>query len=333
MPDSDPSEEASLFPKTAGERLREARESQGLSLAEVAARTRVPLRHLEAIEQSNYSGLPSHTYSVGFAKAYARAIGMDEVAIARDVRGQADAVQRPPEYQPYELQDLKRQPPKGLAMGVTIAAILVLIAAGLYFGTTLFRGDGETSVAAPAAEIMPEPVVPAPVATPVPTGQVTLTATDVVWLRVYDADGKSLYEAEMQPGDRFDVPADANRPMINVGRPDKLQVSVNGSNVPPLGDGARAIKDVEISAQALLARGTTPVTTGPAASDTGGAAETISRAAPVQLPTRRRAPTTTENPAPRAPTGAADQPPAAPANEPAPSTATPTPATGTSPTI
>ncbi len=330
MPDSDPSEEASLFPKTAGERLREARESQGLSLAEVAARTRVPLRHLEAIEQSNYSGLPSHTYSVGFAKAYARAIGMDEVAIARDVRGQADAVQRPPEYQPYELQDLKRQPPKGLAMGVTIAAILVLIAAGLYFGTTLFRGDGETTVAAPAAEIMPEPVAPDPVPTPVAGGQVTLTATDLVWLRVYDADGKSLYEAEMQPGDRFDVPADANRPMINVGRPDKLQVSVNGSNVPPLGDGARAIKDVEISAQALLVRGTTPTATDPVASISDGGAPTTGRATAPRS-TARRVPAPSDRAPTSTPSSAGDQPPAAPVNEPAPSTGSTPPPGGTNP--
>lgn len=328
MPDSDPREEASLFPKTAGERLREARESQGLSLAEVAARTRVPLRHLEAIEQSNYSGLPSHTYSVGFAKAYARAIGMDEVAIARDVRGQADAVQRPPEYQPYELQDLKRQPPKGLAMGVTIAAILVLIAAGLYFGTTLFRGDGETAVAAPASEIMPEPVAPDPVPTPVASGQVTLTATDLVWLRIYDADGKSIYEAEMKPGDRFDVPPDANRPMINVGRPDKLQVSVNGSNVPPLGDGARAIKDVEISAEALLARGTTPVTTDPVSPVTDEANTINSRATAPRTSARRR-PAANDGGASSTTPSADNQPSVTPASEPAPSTGTAPPEGGT----
>lgn len=318
MPDSDPREEASLFPKTAGERLRESRESQGLSLAEVAARTRVPLRHLEAIEQSNYSGLPSHTYSVGFAKAYARAIGMDEVAIARDVRGQADAVQRAPEYQPYELQDLKRQPPKGLAMGVTIAAVLVVIAVGLWYGTSLFRGGEEVAVTAPAAEIMPEPVVAAPEPVATPGGQVTLTATDIVWLRVYDADGKSLYEAELKPGERYDVPADANRPMINVGRPDKLQVSVNGSNVPALGDGARAIKDVEISAQALLARGTDAAVTAPVAGATDVPATTSTQA--TARPARRRS---SSRSASDAPSASSDPAPATP-----PASVTPTPSAG-----
>lgn len=333
MQDSDPREEATLFPKTAGERLRESRESQGLTLAEVAARTRVPLRHLEAIEQSNYSGLPSHTYSVGFAKAYARAIGMDEVAIARDVRGQADAVPRGPEYQPYELKDLKRQPPKGLAMGVTIAAVLVVIAVGLWYGTTLFRGGEDAAVTVPAAEIMPEPVAPTPAPPPMTGGQVTLTATDVVWLRIYDADGKSLYEAEMKPGEAFDVPANANRPMINVGRPDKLQVMVNGSIVPALGDGARAIKDVEISAQALLARGTdaaaSPSTTEGATGD-----GTLTTAVTTPSPARSRPRGSGNRAASRSTSAPAQAAPTTPSPAPAPASGTETapPPSGTSPT-
>ncbi len=255
MTDADPAEEANLFPKTAGERLREARDSGGLSLAEVAARTRVPMRHLEAIERSDYSGLPSPTYSIGFAKAYARAVGLDEVAIGRDVRGQADASHRPSEYQPYEMQDPKRLPPKGLATTVGVIAALIVIAVGIWYGTSLFRGDGSTPVAETVAEVAPPPLAEPVPATPAVTGgQVALTATDVVWLRVYDASGKSLFEKELQPGERYEVPADADHPMINIGRPDKLVVTVNGSAVPPLGDGARAIKDVGISAQALLAR-------------------------------------------------------------------------------
>ncbi len=300
MTDADPGEEATLFPKTAGERLREARESQGLTLAEVAARTRVPVRHLEAIEKSNYSGLPSPTYSVGFAKAYARAIGMDEVTIGRDVRGQTDKTQRPPEYQPYEMQDLKRLPPPGLAMASVVVALLVLIGVGLWYGTTLFRGDGEpVASTAPTESLAPIPV-PTPTAAPAPvtTGQVTLIATDVVWLRLYDADGKTLYEAEMKPGDRYDVPGDANQPMINVGRPDKLQVLVNGSAVPPLGDGARAIKDVGVSAAALLARGQPGAEPSPVATSAPGALPDASSNPAPRSVVRRAAPLIKQSPTP-----------------------------------
>lgn len=258
MTDADSGEEATLFPKTAGERLRDARIAQNLSLADVATRTRVPMRHLEAIEQSNYAGLPSPTYSVGFAKAYARAVGADEVAIGREVRAEVDSRPRAPEYEPYDTTDPRRQPPRGLATTVAVLAVLIVIAVVVIYSTGWLRG-GTPIEAAPTVETQPPPVTVAPPPTaPTASGHVTLTATDIVWMRIYDATGKTLFQGELKPGDRYDVPPDADHPMINVGRPDQLQVTVNGSQVPPLGTGVRAIKDVEISAAALMARGQAP---------------------------------------------------------------------------
>ena len=266
-----PAEEATLFPKTAGEKLRDAREAQGLSLAEIAARTRVPVRQLEAIEAGNYAALPSITYSVGFAKAYARAVDLDEVAIAREVRGanEAPTAVRRTEYEAYEIDEPSRVPPRGLAIGTLIVAVLVLIGVGLFYGTNLFRG--EESAAPVVANAEPE--APAPVAAPtptVPTGQVVLTATDEVWLKVYDAAGKTLYLGTLKQGETFAVPTDATGPLINVGRPDKLQVTVGGTPVAPLGDGKVAIKDVPIDAAALTAR-VAPAPTATATPSTGPA--------------------------------------------------------------
>ena len=256
MTDPDAGEEATLFPKTAGEKLREAREAQGLSLGEIAARTRIPLRQLEAIENSDYASLPSITYAVGFAKAYARAVGADEVAIAREVRGINETSVRRTEYEAYEINDPARVPSRGVAMFGVVVAVLLLIGAGIWYGTSWFRGQDDAAPLVVPSDAPP----PAPVATtPVPaTGQVVLTANDDVWMRVYEADGtpkgKTLFENTLKPGDHFDVPADAKDPMINIGRPDKLQVTVNGTAVAPLGTGKVAIKDVPISAAALLAR-------------------------------------------------------------------------------
>jgi cytoskeleton protein RodZ len=255
MTDPVPAEDATLFPKTAGERLREAREAQGLSLSEIAARTRVPQRQLEAIETNNFTGLPSVTYAVGFAKAYARAVGMDEVAIAREVRSQNDLGVQRTEYEQYEIKEPSRTPSGGVILATLAALAVLLIAMALWFGTNLFRGQEE---AAPTAvttnEFAPPEQSAAPAAVAPHGGQVVLTATDEVWLRVYDATGKTLFQNTLKSGDRYEVPADANGPLINVGRPDKLQVTVNGSVVPPLGSGRVAIKDVGISATALQAR-------------------------------------------------------------------------------
>lgn len=264
MTDPQPAEDATLFPKTAGERLREARETQGLSLAEIAARTRVPVRQLEAIEASNYAALPSITYSVGFAKAYARAVGLDEVAIGQEVRGlntQPGAARRT-EYEAYAVDDATaRVPTRGLVIAAVIVALLVVVGGGLWYGTSLFRSEDAAPVAAAPAEPAPAAV---PAAAPAPaTGPVVLTATDQVWLKIYDGSGKTLFEGTLNAGDHYAVPADAANPMINVGRPDKLQVTVGGAAVAPLGDGSTALKDVEISPAALAARGAPPPTASP----------------------------------------------------------------------
>ena len=271
MTDPDPGDQATLFPKTPGERLKEAREAQGLSLAEIAARTRIPVRQLEAIEVSNFAAIPSITYSVGFARAYARAVGADEVAIAREIRGQNDATTRHVEYESFEQTDSARAPTSGIVIACVIGAVLLLIGVGLWYGTPWFRGDG--SAPAPAPTEAPQLPQAAPVAAPAPVaaGKVTITATDEVWMRIYDATGKTLYENTLKAGDRYDVPADANNPMINVGRPDKLQVTVDGTAVPPLGDGAHAIKDVPISAAALAARASGAPQPTPSATPTSAA--------------------------------------------------------------
>ncbi|MFV0623910.1 helix-turn-helix domain-containing protein [Sphingomonas sp. ac-8] len=249
----------------AGERLRQAREAQGLDLAEVAARTRIPQRHLEAIETSNFSQLPSTTYAMGFGRSYARAVGVDEVALARDLRRELDTgYQRrepKPDLQPHAPP---RLPSRGLANGGLIAVVVILILLALWFGTTLLRGDDTPPAPAATAEselgVLPIPSASPETAPAAPTsgGQVTLTATDEVWVRVYDASGKALFEKTMTAGERYDVPTDANGPMINIGRPDKLAVTINGSSVAPLGSGARPIKDIGVSAQALRARDAAP---------------------------------------------------------------------------
>ena len=261
MTSTDAGEEASLFPKTAGERLRDARNAQGLSLTEIAARTRVPLRHLEAIESSDYGSFPSPAYAVGFAKAYARAVGVDEVGVGSEVRSLIDnSGRRPPEYVPYEMTDPTRLPSRGLALLAAAVAVFAIAAAWIWFGTNWFRPAPQTEaagVSAPVSAPAPAPAITTAAPTPTPAaGQVSLTATDVVWLRVYDAANNTLKLGELQPGERYDVPAGADHPMINVGRPDKLTITVNGSTVPALGSGKRAIKDVAIDAASLLARGT-----------------------------------------------------------------------------
>lgn len=303
MTEAERGDEATLFPQTVGERLRASREALGLSLADVAARTRIPLRHLDAIETSNFAGLPSATYAVGFVRAYARAVGADEVALARDTRAEvANTVRAKPRYEPYEVADPARVPPRGVTIVAAGLALAVLILGILWFTTGVFRRDGGATSDSPPPVIAPVPEVAEPAVPPTPAagGRVTLTATDEVWIRVYDADDRTFYIGTMKPGDTFEVPAEAKDPMINVGRPDKLTVTLNGSAVAPLGTGERAIKDVRIGADALATRSSNAGA--PNAAPTAGPPATPSAtprppAAAAPSPTPRR---TSRAPRPRA---------------------------------
>jgi cytoskeletal protein RodZ len=289
----------SLFPADAGERLRVAREAQGLSLADVAARTRVPIRHLEAIESGDYSGMPTPTYAIGFAKAYARAVGEDEVSIARDVRARTASISAErQEYQPYELDDPTRVPPRGLAIAAGLIGVVVLIVALVWLGSAWFSPQPAAENAVAAAP-NPTPAATPLVTQPVPAaaGQVVLTALDRVWVRVHDGAGKTLYQNTMAPGDTFTVPADADHPQLTVGRPDQLVVSVDGKALAPLGSGARPLKDVPIDPAALAARAAAPeAASAPAALPSAAPAVAP---APQSPPSPRAAQTTKPKPKPK----------------------------------
>jgi cytoskeletal protein RodZ len=144
-------------------------------------------------------------------------------------------------------------PPRWLAWSA--AAIAVLAIAGyLLWRNMTFAEDPATEILAEEkaspAQTVSRSTAPAAAA----TGPVVITASDTVWIKVYDADNKRLYESEMKAGDSFTVPADAKNPMIVTGRPQHLKVTVAGVAVPPLGEADRTIADIGVSAAALLAR-------------------------------------------------------------------------------
>jgi cytoskeleton protein RodZ len=261
--------EPGLFPQSVGERLRVMREAAGLDLNDVGTKTRIPLRHLEAIERGDYAALPSPTYALGFTRSYARAVGADDAPLIMQLRedlGREDPMARG--EMPYEPTDPARVPGRLLAW--TAAALALILAVGYWTWRSNYWGpDAVTPVPTKTPSVPPvvattnAPPQAAPIAAPPATGEVVLTATAPVWLRIYDASKTKLFEKEMAIGERYIVPANANNPMILTGRPDGLKVTVGGSEVAPLGTAEKSIKDVGVSAAALAARA--PVVAAPAA--------------------------------------------------------------------
>ncbi|MBA3897473.1 MAG: DUF4115 domain-containing protein [Sphingomonadaceae bacterium] len=246
-----------LFPPGVGERLRVLREQAGLDLNDIGTRTRIPVRHLAAIERGDFAALPSATYSLGFTKAYARALGADENALVHDLRDELGREQ--PETrttQVYEPADPSRVPPRVLAWTAAILALLMAVGYGVW------RSEWFDGPVLPAPAVSPAPA-PRATAPAVPTaatpsnGEVVLTASAPVWVRITDAGGAKLIERELAAGEHYAVPRDARDPKILTGRAESLTVTVDGRPVAPLGPPATTVT-TGISAAALAARPPAP---------------------------------------------------------------------------
>jgi curved DNA-binding protein CbpA len=66
-----------------GELLRRVRESRGLTLQQIADRTRISARHLENIEADRYTALPALVYLRGILMNLARELGLDQGRVSK----------------------------------------------------------------------------------------------------------------------------------------------------------------------------------------------------------------------------------------------------------
>lgn len=247
-----------------GSRLRAAREASGLSIGQVAAQTRISQRALAALEDCDFAALPGRTYAIGFARTYAKAVGLDGETVAADVRGELDrnAPNAAPRQATFEPGDPARVPSSRLVW--IVAAVLLLALVGGFFA---FRNLFAPAVELPsliAASDAPRTVGTAPAAkagaktgadAPAQDGPVVFTALEEgIWVKFYDGNGQQLMQKLMAKGESYTVPATAQGPQLWTGRPEALAITIGGKPVAKLSDVQRTLRDVPVTAVALLGR-------------------------------------------------------------------------------
>jgi transcriptional regulator with XRE-family HTH domain len=267
-------------PASVGQELQRARQAAGLSLEDVAARTKVRPGILAQIEADAHDRLPALTYTLGFLKAYARTVGLDPEAVAARYRRESQKGDPVPSFVELEPLEERRLPSRGLLIASLLAGLLLLL--GLLVWALVPDPLPETPAgSAPAAA--PTPATPTAVAAPATSGAqvpapadapVRLTALDDVWIRVRDtASGDRLFEGVLAKGQTFDVPP-GRALVLRAGRAGALQVSIGGEQLPPLGGLAEVLAAQPLDAAALRTRATPrgglsdgppPVAGGPAA--------------------------------------------------------------------
>lgn len=244
---------------TVGDRLREARLKKKLSLEDIAAQTRVPLRHLESLESSDWTNLPAATYSVGFAKSYAGAVDLDRAEIGELLRAEMGGT-RPPVTAPaevFEPADPARAMPKWLVIGAIVAVLLVVGVMSWLNNRALDSDEPQANVAAVATA----PAIPAPAppqAAPAAQGPVVLSAAQPLWMQVKEKGGETYFAGILKPGKDFTVPATAAAPILGTARPDLLKISIGGVQMPAVAAPGQSVTEVSLLPADLLKGGATP---------------------------------------------------------------------------
>jgi cytoskeleton protein RodZ len=260
MTEGQPPVQGELGILRAGDRLRMAREGAGLSLADIANRTRISQRHLDAIERSDFDTLPSRTYVTGFARAYARAIGVSEVDIGREIRAElAGGAMSPREiYEAYEPADPARVPSRMLAW--SLFALVVLLVGGYAIWRTLALDSTPTATTALVpAQKAATPTTAAQPAAPAPAvadnAAVVLTGLQEVWIGFDDATGKTENWRTLQAGESLTVPPDyLDQFTLRTAKPQMLKVTIGGIDVGPIGPADTLVKNFSLKRSDLSAR-------------------------------------------------------------------------------
>ena len=157
-------------PRTSlGEWLKQAREARGLSIEAVTRQTRIPGRHIEALEH-DVLGLLPYFYERAEVRALARAVGVDErLAIER-----LDAVAAPP---PQPAADPELHLARRLRVTSAVLAVVAVALVGWLAGRPS-AGDDQAPRLKADARTQTDPM-PGPALAVTPAAELPAGAPDV----------------------------------------------------------------------------------------------------------------------------------------------------------
>jgi cytoskeletal protein RodZ len=169
-----------------GERLRLARESQGISLSQAAAETRILQRYLVALEDGDYGNLPGDVYTRGFIRNYASFLGFsaDElIELYRVERGRTEPIQVVPATSSPRIRGFFAPSIVGVFFVVLalVGVSYLVLSATNRIGESAELAGAQIESPTSAPEPSPLPTNPpaqenAPAPTPLPTSQAIAAA-------------------------------------------------------------------------------------------------------------------------------------------------------------
>ena len=222
-----------------GTDLREARERAGFSLSDLAARTRIPISSLRAIEQNDFAKVPPGIFVRSFIRSYAQEVGVDPVAAVAAYRAITEPAEEPAEelreQQAIDQMEMGSYHPDfaesrpGWGYALIVAAMLIAVI-GLNRQPPQNPPNDTIAAGVPAAVEDLQPVATTGTATGL---RIDMRTQGVCWVKAV-VDGRTALARQLQPGETQSLSAQRDI-VIRVGDPASFIYSVNGRAGQPLG--------------------------------------------------------------------------------------------------
>ena len=249
--------------------LRQQRESQDITLEQLAARTHIPLRLLRALDAGQPEQLPEPIFIQGFIRRYGEAVGLDGKALAQQFP--TEVVPPPPDPAEAEPETVEKpaiapvdwQRPATLVggailgIGLLVWGVTTLLSrpkpAPVARSTSAVATTKTTKPAVPSSQTAasPSPLPKAsPTANPV---EAVVNLTQESWVQV-TVDGKSAFEGTLPQGSKKTWVAKQQITLL-AGNAGGVVVSVNRSQAKPLGK-VGEVKEVTLTPKSVSSQAT-----------------------------------------------------------------------------
>ena len=133
---SEPPQVVSRKASRLGDALRRERQGRNISMRQVTQATKISIRHLEALERSDFQTLPGGAFNKGFVRAYATYLGLDGEAMVSQYLLEMSRLRSEPESQtppPPTRDERQRRRLRILVIVVGIALVAAAIAAAVWY--------------------------------------------------------------------------------------------------------------------------------------------------------------------------------------------------------
>jgi len=222
--------------------LRQARESAGRTLPELAEELCITQRYLRAIEEDDVASLPGAFFYRSFALQYARLLGVDQTCVQAGLDEQVpreEPAQAPAsiDVDPIVASTNRRYLGSGVAWPIAGLTAVLLVGSGLYSWWTRVplnepqqvvvsaqpggAGSALLTVSSPETPSNPNTVL------------LNLSATETTWIRI-TSGGREVWQGIVSPGESKTV-SGQDMATMKIGNAGGVEIRLNGRSIGRVG--------------------------------------------------------------------------------------------------